>query len=213
MTQRPWNPPPYSSVPRRVSRSAAHDVRVVSVAMVVVYAVCAAGTTTAAVGAGEQHATATVAGETLALQAKGTRSRLFGAVDIYTVGVYSARDVDSVEALRHPQLTRAVRVNVVYDGGMPAKIPQEWWQELVPVLDTQQQQTLREAFARVSAGDDIWITYAPSEGTLVRAGGRTVLTDRGDGLMNAVLNLWLGATPVSSDLRDVLVSDLRRSGR
>ena len=43
----------------------------------------------AAAGSGEaavQDATATVGGETLALQAKGTRSKLFGAVDIYTVG-------------------------------------------------------------------------------------------------------------------------------
>lgn len=163
--------------------------------------------------AGEQDATATVGGETLPLQAKGTRSKLFGAVDIYTVGVYAARDVNTVEALRDPQLTRAVRVKVVYDGGMPAKIPSEWWRELVPVLDEQQQQKLRDAFARLSPGEDVWITYARSKGTLLRAGGRTVLADPGDGLMNAVLNLWMGPTPVSSDLHDALVADLRRAGR
>lgn len=96
---------------------------------------------------------------------------------------------------------------------MPSKIPSGWWEELVPVLDKQQQQKLRDAFARLSPGDDVWITYAPSKGTLLRAGGRTVLADPGDGLMNAILDLWLGATPVASDLRDALVNDLRRSGR
>lgn len=175
--------------------------------------ICAAASGTAAGEAGGQEATAAVAGETLALQAKGTRSRLFGSVDIYTVGVYASREVNSVEALRDPQLTRAVRVKVVYDGGMPAKVPSEWWQELIPALDKQQQQKLREAFSRVSAGDDVWITYAPSKGTLLRAGGSTVLTDPGDGLINAVLDIWFDATPVSGDLHDALVADLRRSGR
>ena len=65
----------------------------------------------------------------------------------------------------------------------------------------------------LSPGDDIWIAYAPEKGTLLRAGGRTVLTDPGDGLMNAILNLWLGPSPVSSELHDALVTDLRRSSR
>ena len=211
MDQPVINPVLCSSVPNRWSRSATFDVRVLVRAIMLILA-CGAGTAKAA-EAGEQEATITVGGETLALQAKGTRSRLFGSVDVYSVGVYASREVNSVEALRDPQLTRAVRLKILYDGGMPAKIPSEWWQELVPVLDARQQQKLREAFGRMSVGDDVWISYAPSKGTLLRAGGSTVLTDSGDGLMNAVLDLWFGATPVSSDLHEGLVNDLRGSGR
>ena len=196
-------------MPERWCSAAILPVRVLAPSFVLVL-VCAAGTAATRGEGKQQQATARVGGETLPLQAKGTRSRLFGSVDVYTVGIYASREVNTVEALRDPQVARAVRVNVVYDGGMPEKIPSEWWQELIPVLDKGQQQKLRGAFARLSPGDDVWITYAPGKGTLLRAGGTTILSDPGAGLMNAVLDLWLGPTPVSGDLRDALVADLRR---
>lgn len=206
------NPPPRPSVFKRRSTSANGGFRVLLLPVMLVF-VCAAAMTSASADATEQEATVTVGGETLALQAKGKRSMLFGSVDIYSVGVYASREVNSAGALRNQQLTRAVRVNVLYDGGMPEKIPSEWWRELIPALDKQQQQKLREAFARLSPGEDVWITYAPSTGTLFRAAGNTVVTDPGDGLMNAVLDLWFGATPVSSELHDELVTQLRQSDR
>lgn len=151
-----------------------------------------------------------VAGEPLALRASGTRSRFFGVVDLYSVGIYTAAPVSSTESLRDSAMVKAVRVAVLYDGRMPGTVPADWWRELEPALTPDQEQRLRNTFSLLSTGDDIWITYAPREGTRMVHGGTTVVSDDGDGLMNAVLDLWLGPNPVSQDLHQTLSSALRR---
>ncbi len=89
----------------------------------------------AAALSGQQHAPAAeVAGQQLTLRAKATRSTLFGTVDLYSVGIYAGAQVSSSKRLRDSSLTKAVRVAVLYEGGMPAKVPSDWWQELVPAL-------------------------------------------------------------------------------
>jgi uncharacterized protein YcsI (UPF0317 family) len=89
----------------------------------------------AAALSGQQHAPAAeVAGQQLTLRAKATRSTLFGTVDLYSVGIYTGAQVSSSRRLPDSSLTKAVRVAVLYEGGMPAKVPSDWWQELVPAL-------------------------------------------------------------------------------
>ena len=56
----------------------------------------------------------------------------------------------------------------------------------------------------------MWVTYVPSEGTRVRLDGEVVLHDRGKGLLQAVLDLWLGPTPVSEEVEEELRNQLGR---
>ena len=134
---------------------------------------------------------------------------LLGVIDLYSVGIYTGVKVDTIEKLRGAQVAKAVRVAVQYDGQMPGRVPPEWWRGLGPALTPPQEQRLRETFSRLSAGDDIWITYAPAEGTRMLHAGAAVISTDGDRLMNAILDLWLGPTPVSEDLHETLTSQLR----
>lgn len=168
----------------------------------------------AATLAGQEHtATTKVDGQQLSLRAKATRATLFGTVELYSVGIYTRAPVAGVRELRRSSVTKAVRVAVLYDGGMPGKVPAEWWQELIPALNPREEQKLRAAFSKLSSGDDVWISYAPGRGTRMMHAGNVVVSTKSDELMNAVLDLWLGSIPVSSEVHDTLVAELGRSGQ
>jgi hypothetical protein len=149
-----------------------------------------------------------IAGQSLPLRAKATRDMLFGTVDLYSVGIYAAQSVTGPAELRDAKLTKAIRLAVLYSGGMPATVPSGWWEELMPALTAEQEQHLRRALSQLSSGDDVWITYAPSAGTTIRYRGKVVVSTRTHELMNAVLDLWFDETPVSSDLKAKLVRAL-----
>jgi hypothetical protein len=163
-----------------------------------------------AAGRGQSRPTGRVGGEQIVQRAHATRSMLFGAVPLYSVGIYTAHPVRGVLDLRRADLTKGVRIAVLYKGGMPQDIPSSWWEELVPVLTPEQQKTFRAAFRRLAGGDDIWITYAPALGTAMICFGRTIMHTKDDALMNAVLDLWLDETPVSQDVHDRLMADLQQ---
>lgn len=137
---------------------------------------------------------------------------LFGTVDLYSVGIYTGAQVSSSKRLRDSSLTKAVRVAVLYEGGMPAKVPSDWWQELVPALSPAEEDKLRAAFAKLSSGEDVWITYAPGRGTRMMLGGNVVVSTDNHELMNAVFDLWLGPTPVSQEVHDALAAALGGGG-
>ena len=148
--------------------------------------------------------------ENLELRAKAVRSKLFGTVPLYSVEIYTVQAARELAQLRRTTLTKGIRVAVLYDGRIPGGIPSSWWDELVPALTPLEEQKLRAAFAQLASGQDIWITYQPSEGTHIRHKGRTVLISRDHALMDAVLDVWLDDTPVSHDVRKTLLAGLRK---
>lgn len=148
--------------------------------------------------------------ENLELRAKAVRSKLFGTVRLYSVEIYTVQATHEPAQLRGADLTKGVRIAVLYDGRLPGGIPSSWWDQLVPALTPPQEQKLRTAFQRLASGQDIWVTYDPPEGTHVRHNGRTVLVTRDHALMDAVLGLWLDDTPVSHQVRTSLLAGLRK---
>lgn len=65
----------------------------------------------------------------------------------------------------------------------------------------------RASLRDLNTGDTIRITYAPDSGTRILVGDTVVLTDQGDALMRAFLDLWVGRSPVSKELRGSLLGD------
>ena len=145
----------------------------------------------------------------LQLRAKAVRSRLLGAVPLYSIEIYTVQPARGLAQLRSTSLTKGIRVEVLYDGRLPGGVPSSWWEELVPVLTPGEEQKLRAAFQRLASGQDIWITYDPPQGTRIFHNGSTVLVTRDHALMNAVLDLWLDDTPVSRGIRSTLLAGLR----
>jgi hypothetical protein len=112
-------------------------------------------------------------------------------------------------ALRDSETPKAIRIEVVYDGSLPDQIPGAWQGELLPVLDPRQQEKLRDAYAQLKPNDWVSIDYVPSRGTTVTVLGERVLVDRGQELMGAFLDLWVGQTPVSEEMKQELLQQLR----
>jgi hypothetical protein len=158
--------------------------------------------------AAAQPETMRIGDQELTQVSEATRSRLFGMMDIYRVGLYMPPARFTVESLRDPGTAKALSVVILYDGSLPDAIPEEWREELMPVLAPGQQQTLRRAFARLRPDDQIAIEYLPKQGTTLKISGREVLADKGGALMGAFLDVWMGQSPVSEDLKRDLMEGL-----
>jgi hypothetical protein len=153
-----------------------------------------------------QPQTVQTGGRTLHLKSQATRSEMFGLVDLYEVALYAPQEVSSVEMLRGADTPKALRIQIRYNGSLPDRIPADWRTELQPALGDQQSTMLRKAYAHLQPNDEIQITYVPDAGTTLSVSGMPVLTEVEYDLMAAFLDIWLGQTPVSEQVKSELAS-------
>lgn len=145
-----------------------------------------------------------VGGSRLTLTGEGTRSKFF-FVDLYSVALYLPHPFSAAGRIWDEGVPKALRVEILYGGSLPDKIPKSWKVELLPALTFEQKEDLARVYASLNTGDTILITYAPDSGTRILVGDAVVLTDPGDALIHAFLDLWVGKSPVSKELRGSLL--------
>ena len=150
-------------------------------------------------------ATVDVGGHRLTLQGQGTRSTAF--VDLYSAALYLPRRLADVRRIWDPDIPKALYVEILYGGSLPDKIPKSWSRELLPSLTFEQKDAVAEAWATLNTGDTIRVTYTPEAGTSILVGERLVLTDRDDTIIRSFLDLWVGRSPVSKELRGSLLGE------
>ena len=147
--------------------------------------------------------TESVQGMPLQLVGCSVREKLW--MDLYAVSLYLPREMTSVARMTDNQVPKLVRLDVTYDGQVPNGLPSEWKQRLQPQVSQEFMRTLEGHYNNLRGGDTVRVSYAPSSGTALSVNGNTVATRPGDDLMNAMLKLWVGADPVSQDIkRDLL---------
>lgn len=147
--------------------------------------------------------TITVAGEELVRAGQGERKRWF--IDLYKVGFYLPRGRTILSAAADRSVPKAFRIQVTYEGKLPDDIPRQWRQQLLPPLDGAQARALNDMYARLQRGDVVMVRYVPGDGTRLNRNGVHVLSTPGHRLMAAFVDLFLGANPVSEDLRAELL--------
>jgi Chalcone isomerase-like len=125
----------------------------------------------------------------LTLQGQATRSKCL--IDLYSIALYLPHPFPDAGRIWNQTVPKALRVEILYNGSLPDKIPRGWKQELLPPVTFQQEQTLMEAYAKLNVADTIWIAYTPDLGTRILIVDRVVLADPGDELMRAFLDLWM----------------------
>ena len=145
-------------------------------------------------------------GSRLLLQGQGTRTKFF-FIDLYSIALYLPHRFPDVRRIWDSDVPKALSVEILYTGSLPDKIPKSWNQELLPGLTFDQKDAVAAAWANLNAGDTIRVTYAPASGTKLLVGDRVVLTERDDTLMRSFLDLWVGRSPVSKELRGSLLGD------
>jgi hypothetical protein len=140
---------------------------------------------------------------TLSLNGQGKREMLF--IDLYSVALYLPQPLADVQAIRDPSRPKAFRIQFLYGGNKPDQIPASWREELLPALSPAQTQQLRDIYARLHEGDVLRVVYTSQSGTQLLVNEQPVLSDRGPRLMDGFIDLFLGANPVSEDLRSALL--------
>ena len=140
---------------------------------------------------------------TLTLNGQGKREMIF--IDLYAVALYLPQPMADVQAIRAPSTPKAFRVQFLYGGDKPDQIPASWRDELLPPLSSAQAQQLRDIYSRLHQGDVLRVVYLPASGTQLLVNDQPVLSDKGHGLIDGFIDLFLGAQPVSEDLRRALL--------
>lgn len=152
-------------------------------------------------------ATIDVGGIALVYCSEGTRERFL--FNLYRVALYLPRQSTDVRYILRPDTAKAFRVEVLYEGPGPDRVPKDWRRELVPALNAEQMARLKQVFETIAAGDVILASFAPGPGpgpgSALSLNGRPVISDPGHALIDAMVELWLGPNPVSKDVKQALL--------
>lgn len=144
-----------------------------------------------------------VAGHPLVLNGYGVRTAWL--TPLYVVALYLPQRSAEVRYIQDAEVPKALRVEVAYGGSHPSDVPANWQAELYPQLTGGEITQLQQAYAGMTKGDVLLISYEPGRGTHMQLNERPLIATHGPGLMTAFLDLWIGAHPVSQDLRRLLL--------
>lgn len=141
-------------------------------------------------------------GQRLELVGCGTREMMF-FVDVYVISLYLP--APPADAVMDPGTTKLVQLNIIYDGSVPDDLPDEWRSRLENQISQEMLRTLQGFYKDIRGGDIVTIGYAPDSGTAIRVNGETVVTQPGNSLIDAMLELWIGEDPISGNLKRLLL--------
>ena len=91
----------------------------------------------------------------LTLASQATRRDLLGAVELYTIALYTPEGTVSREILASPDVPKALRIQVSYEETLRRKLALDWRRELVPRLDPAPTAHIQNSFAPIQHGDTI----------------------------------------------------------
>ena len=144
----------------------------------------------------------TYADNQLALAGCGTReiSVFFIDVEIYVISLYLPTPATDAATVLAPGTTKLVQLDIVYDGSMPDSLPDEWHSRIEDAVSTEMLVTLQGFYEQIRSGDVATIGYAPDSGTTLRINGEAVVSQPGNDLIDTMLGIWLGDSPISDNL-------------
>lgn len=142
-----------------------------------------------------------VLGERLVLNGFGERERWM--MDVYGCALYLPEKSPSLDYILSPETASAIRIVVNYDP--PSNPPDRWESTFRQELSKELLGRMMDVYDDLESGDVVMFAYAPGRGTIALLNGRRLFTDKGHGLMAALLDQWLGPRPVSKNLRRLLL--------
>lgn len=146
----------------------------------------------------------TYSGSELELAGCGTREVMF-FVEVYVISIYLPEPPADAATIMAPGTTKLVRLDVVYGGSLPDDLPDEWRSHLEDEISAELVETLQGFYTNIQSGDVVTIGYAPDRGTTIRVNGDAVVSRPGNALIDAMLELWIGANLISGNLKRLLL--------
>jgi hypothetical protein len=151
-------------------------------------------------------------GAAVPLAGEATRVHLLGQIDLYSLALYVAGSA-SRENLLSPDVSKVLRIQILYEEDPRHRIGIDWRGELVPSLDSVATAHLRGSFAPLRRGDTVLIEYVPGKGTSVRVNKALAVGEVNHDLMLAFFDHWLGQRPVSEEIKQALLASRHASRR
>lgn len=156
------------------------------------------------VRASDMPPTLTVGDVQLVLNGAGFRETWW--TKVYEAALYLPQRTADLAFIRDPATPKAIRIRVTYaEGTKDQDVPDSWYEEIRPEVSAEQMDQLEAAYARLQHNDTILIAYRPQGGSTVWKNEQEILTEPGHGLVEGLLNLWLGSEPVSDNLKRALL--------
>ena len=137
------------------------------------------------------------------LFSSGVRDYFF--MDLYECAVYldgKEKNLDSILNLIYPV---AIRLKIL-TSELPGQVPDPWKETIKPEVSDKIYSRFKKQFFKLSEGDIILFIYFPGESTVFYLNGERKFMDPGPGLMEALLEQWLGPSPVSEELKASLIN-------
>ena len=145
-------------------------------------------------------------GPALVLNGAGIREKLF--LDIYIGALYLPAKSGDAQAILSASGPACVTMHFLYKQVSKEKITDAWEDGLAANKTTTEMQAIQPQLEKFNAlfrtmhkGEVIRICYLPGAGTEVRINGERRGNIKGEAFFHALLAIWLGAHPVSKDLK------------
>jgi hypothetical protein len=145
-------------------------------------------------------------GPALVLNGAGIREKLF--LDIYIGALYLPAKSGDAQAILSASGPACVAMHFLYKQVSKEKITDAWEDGLADNSSAAEMQALQPQLEKFNAlfrtmhkGEVIRICYLPGAGTEVRINGERRGNIEGETFFHALLAIWLGAHPVSKDLK------------
>ncbi len=142
-------------------------------------------------------------GLSLHLNGYGEREILW--TDVYRCALYLPETSSDRARIVDQRTAKVIRVTVLIDN-LPDDMPARWRETLSDELNGEMFKRMKSAFRAAGAGDELQFGFVPGTGTEVRLNDEVILNDPGFGLMQALLEQWLGPNAISRNLRRLLSS-------
>jgi hypothetical protein len=150
--------------------------------------------------------TVTNGNPSLVLNGAGVREKLF--LDIYIGALYLPEKSGDAQAILAGTGPACVAMHFLYKEVSREKITESWEDGLAANQTATEMQALQPQLEKFNAlfrtmrkGEVIRICYLPGTGTEVRINGERRGVVEGESFFHALLGIWLGAHPVSNDLK------------
>ncbi len=136
----------------------------------------------------------------------GIRSHYF--VDVYQCALYLPDEGKSISSLNLLKLEYPVALRIeILTSELPDKMPDVWRETIKPEIIDKAFRRFQKGFMNLDGGDVLLFMYLPGEATRLFLNGKLLFKDPGPGLMEALLEQWLGSNPVSEDLKQALLGE------
>ncbi len=143
-----------------------------------------------------------IQGSNWKLYSHGVRN--FAFMDLYQCALYRMQKekiLDSVLDLKSPI---AIRIQIL-TSNLPDNVPSAWKEAIKPEVTDKTYNRFKKQYLKIEEGDILIFTFLPSQSTNLYLNGKKELVDPGPGLMQALLDQWVGLNPISEDLKVALI--------